>query len=320
LNHELTAIASLGEALPTQRTTCSSRAKAIAIAATKRSAVRVANQRAVVPPTPDETGAHDELIRVFAEFFRTHAGHGETSAAPVFIVGLPKAGTGLVEQVLSRHVDVAGASDRPVLNRLAGEIAPAAAGGRGYPISAAELTDEQLRELGARYLERTQSVHGGKRVFIDSVPNNFRHVGLIAAMLPNARIVNVTRHPLDVGLDSYRQLYTQGHPYSYDLREIGDFYLQYERLVNHWREVLPVACSTCYGPRRNPESEVRRLLAHCELAWDDACLQTWPDALAIGRWRDCETQLAPLIDVLEPALRQWPEDVWPASMRTGNAA
>jgi len=266
---------------------------------------------------------NDELIRIFsAEFFRMHAGHGDTSAAPIFIVGLPNSGTGLVEKLLSRHGDVAGASDRPVLNRLAGEIAPAAAGGRGYPTSVAELTDEQLRELGARYLERTQSVHGGKRVFIDSVPNNFRHVGLIAAILPNARIINVTRHPLDVGLDSYRQLYTQGHPYSYDLREIGDFYLQYERLMNHWREVLPgrVFDIRYENLVRNRESEVRRLLAHCELPWDDACLQAWPDALAIGRWRDRETQLAPLIDVLEPALRQWPEDAWPASMRTGHAA
>jgi len=91
---------------------------------------------------------------------------------------------------------------------------------------------------------------------------------------------------------------------------------------NHWREVLPgrVFDIRYENLVRNRESEVRRLLAHCELPWDDACLQAWPDALAIGRWRDRETQLAPLIDVLEPALRQWPEDAWPASMRTGHAA
>jgi hypothetical protein len=164
------------------------------------------------------------------------------------------------------------------------------------------------------------------------MPNNFVHVGFVSLVLPNAKIVDARRHPLDSCLGSYKQLFARGQPFTYDLFELGEFYLQYARLMNHWHEVLPGKVLEVQYEHvvADLESQVRRLLDHCGLAWNDACLRFHESDRAVKTasseqvrqpiysssvhtWRRYEKHLAPLIEVLEPVLRMLPEDWQPES-------
>jgi hypothetical protein len=183
-----------------------------------------------------------------------------------------------------------------------------------------EIEGDRLAALGARYLGYAQMHRrAGAPRFIDKMPNNFPNVGLIALMLPNAKIIDARRHPLDACLSCYRQLFAKGQNFTYDLTEIGEYYLQYQRMMDHWAAVLPGRVLTVQYEEvvSGFEPQVHRLLEYCGLPWDDACLRFWesdrpvrtPSAeqvrqpiydRSVGHWKHYERHLGELIDVVAP--------------------
>ena len=208
-----------------------------------------------------------------------------------------------------------------------------------YPEAVRELKPARFAALGAEYLSLAR-VHRRSAAprFIDKMPNNFPNVGLIASMLPNAKIVDARRHPLDACLSCYRQLFAKGQNFTYDLTEIGEYYLQYQRMMDHWHSVLPGRVLTVQYEEvvADLESQARRLLAFCELPWEGACLRFWeserpvrtPSAeqvrqpiydRSVGHWRHYERHVGELVAVLEPILDRYRRYERAAS-RAGGAA
>lgn len=194
------------------------------------------------------------------------AGSGLPSAAPIFIVGMPRSGTTLVEQILSAHPAVTAGGE---LTALAEAIHAESAFADAEPLARA------VRAVGARYLAATGPVRGGFAHLTDKMPGNFLHLGLIHLALPNAKIVHIHRDPADTCLSCFTKAFSAGPPFANDLGELGRFYRGYERLMAHWRSVLPAGriievryedLVTSY------QGEARRLLSHCGLGWDDRCL------------------------------------------------
>lgn len=269
---------------------------------------------------------HAQVIEVFSEeFLRLRRGHGHASAAPIFILGLPRSGSTLIEQILASHSHVEGTHELPELSQVARSTGRNRADRLSYPESVRMLEDSRFVELGALYLERTRRHRRGAPRFTDKMPNNFPHVGFLELILPNARIIDARRHPLDSCLGCYKQLFARGQPFTYDLYEIGEYYLEYRRLMDHWHRVLPgrVLDVQYEDLVIDTEAQVRRLLEYCGLPWEEACLRFHenPRAVrtasseqvrrpiytsALHRWRDYEKHLGPLIEVLEPVLRQLP--------------
>jgi tetratricopeptide (TPR) repeat protein len=294
------------------------------------------NRRARENYDPVQTAdTHDALIEIFTrEFFESRAGSGDPDDAPIFIVGLPRSGSTLIEQILASHPDVEGTHELPDLGRVARSSGARRSDRKKYPTVITSLTPEELARLGADYIERTKRHrHEGTPRFTDKMPNNFAHVGLLSLILPNAKIINARRHPLDSCFGSFKQLFARGQPFTYDLFELGEFYFEYDRLMKHWHEVLPgKALDVQYEEVVDDlEGQVRRLLDYCGLPWDDACVRYYESDRAVKtasseqvrkpiyatskhRWRNFEQELAPLIEILEPVLRGLPEDWRPKSL------
>lgn len=235
---------------------------------------------------------------------------------PVFIVGMPRSGTTLVEQILASHPEVAGAGE---LNYLFAAIEKETSDGRHpYPDGVDDIDDAALARIGARYLERLAGLADGHPYVTDKMPHNFFHVGIIARALPSARVIHVRREPMDTCLSIFAQYFPRQHPYGYDLEELGSYYRHYEALMAHWREAAPD--SMLEVPYESlvsdPESQIRRLLDYCGLAFDPACLDfhkterpvrtasAWQVreplyATSIERWRRFEKHLEPLRAALE---------------------
>jgi tetratricopeptide (TPR) repeat protein len=280
-----------------------------------------AMQRADVHYDPVQTEVmNDRLIEVFsAELIDSLRSLGDRDTAPIFILGLPRSGSTLLEQILASHPQVEGTAELPYIGRLATSLGRGG-GSASYPEAMRELKGRNLAALGARYLglARMHRRTGAPR-FIDKMPNNFPNAGLIALMLPNARIIDARRHPLDACLSCYRQLFAKGQNFTYDLTEIGEYYLQYQRLMDHWAAVLPGRVLTVQYEDvvADFEAQARRLLDFCGLPWDDACLRFYeserpvrtPSAeqvrqpiydRSVGHWKHYEQQLGELIDVIAP--------------------
>lgn len=279
---------------------------------------------------------HDQIIESFnREFIAARQGQGHPSNAPIFIVGLPRSGSTLIEQVLASHSQVEGTHELPELSRVARSTGRGRSDRLTYPESVADLTQQQLHDLGQTYLDRTLRHRTGEtQRFTDKMPNNFAHVGFMQTVLPNAKIINARRHPLDSCLGSYKQLFARGQPFTYDLYEIGEYYLEYQRMMNHWHEVAPGRVLEVQYEEvvADLDGQVRRILEFCDLPFEDECLRFHETRRAVKtasseqvrrpiysealhRWRNYEEHLAPLIEVLEPLLRELPEDWQPASLR-----
>jgi tetratricopeptide (TPR) repeat protein len=294
------------------------------------------NRRARENYDPVHTAdTHDALIEIFTrEFVESRAGSGDPDDAPIFIVGLPRSGSTLIEQILASHPDVEGTHELPDLGRVARATGARRTDRQKYPAVIPSLTPEDLAGLGADYIERTRRHrHAGTPRFTDKMPNNFAHVGLLSLILPNAKIINAKRHPLDSCFGSFKQLFARGQPFTYDLFELGEFYFEYDRLMKHWHEVLPGKVLDVQYEEvvDDLETQVRRMLDFCGLPWDDACLRYYESDRAVKtasseqvrkpiyatskhRWRNYEQELAPLIEILEPVLRGLPEDWRPRSL------
>ncbi len=264
----------------------------------------------------DEAAALARLDRTralfSAEFMRERAGQGDPSPVPVFIIGMPRSGTTLVEQMLASHPQVHGAGE---LSDFAAAVA-ALDGPDGVP---PDIGGEELRRIGADYLARVTPAAPMARHITDKMPANFRFAGLIHLALPNARIIHISRDPVDTCLSCFSILFGGDQPFTYELGELGRYYRGYAALMAHWRRVLPpgVMLEVRYEALVGDfEPQARRILAHCGLAWDDACLDfhnterpvhTASAAqvrrpvyqTSVGRWRPPGDVLRPLLDALD---------------------
>jgi tetratricopeptide (TPR) repeat protein len=265
-------------------------------------------------------------IRAFfdAAFFAAHAGSGASSPAPIFIVGLPRSGSTLIEQILASHPGVEGTMELPNVLNIVAQFNDLAAARDGYPETVGRATVAQLGALGERYLEETAPLRSGRAHFTDKLPNNFSHVGLIHAMLPNATIIDARRHPMDACFSTFRQYFAEGQTFSYDLGDLGRYYRCYLSLMDHWDAVLPgKVLHVAYEQLvEDTEASVRRLLAHCRLPFDAACLRFHQTqrpvrtasaeqvrqpiyTSAVGYWRHFARELEPLKRALGDCLERF---------------
>jgi tetratricopeptide (TPR) repeat protein len=261
----------------------------------------------------------ERIAAVFTpELMQRNRGVGDPSPVPVFIVGMPRSGTTLVEQVLASHPAVFGAGERKDLNMaMAGAFGHDAAS-PAFPEGFASFTPEEFRQIGTRYLERLVPLAPAASRITDKMPANFRFAGLIHLVLPNARIIDIRRDPIDTCLSCFSKLFAGRQLYTYDLGELGRHYRAYERLMAHWRRLLPdgVMLDVQYEELvADFANQARRIVAHCGLGWDDACLAFHETqrpvrtasatqvrqplyGSAVGRARPYEAMLTPLLEAL----------------------
>jgi tetratricopeptide (TPR) repeat protein len=262
------------------------------------------------------------------DFFQVRRAHGCTAPDPIFVVGLPRAGSTLVEQILASHSAIEGTMELPDVIGLVKELS-----GRTrrsevsrYPEVLESLDAGDLRDLGARYLAQTRIQRKtGAPHFIDKMPNNWAHVGLIHLMLPNARIIDARRHPLSCCFSGFKQHFARGQNFTYSLDDIGRYYADYVTLMAHFDEVLPGRVHRVIYERMvdDTETEVRRLLDYCGLPFEDACLRFYENDRAVrtasseqvrrpifrdavDQWRHYEPWLEPLRTALGPVLEAYP--------------
>jgi len=215
---------------------------------------------------------------LFAQF----AGAGCRAPDPIFIVGLPRAGSTLLEQILSSHSMVDGTLELPNVLSLAQRLRRYSEN-VGYPEVLSELTADDYRAFGEAYIEDTRVHRQGAPYFIDKMPNNFRHIGLIKLMLPNAKIIDARRHPLACCFSGFKQLFAEGQEFSYDLNDLGRYYRDYVMLMDHWQSVLPGDVLTVNNEDviADLEGQVRRILDFCALPFEAACLRYWETDRAV---------------------------------------
>jgi cytochrome c-type biogenesis protein CcmH/NrfG len=288
-------------------------------------------RRLALDYSAEETTAHVARSKALftRSFFAERAGQGCPAPDPIFVVGLPRAGSTLIEQILSSHSQVEGTQELPdiiaIARRLGGKAKRAAEG--AYPEALAELSADELRALGEEYLERAK-VHRkeGRPFFIDKMPNNFAHLGLIQLALPNAKVIDARRHPLGCGFSAFKQHFARGQGFTYDLADVGRYYADYVELMAHFDAVLPdrVHRVIYEAMVADPEGQTRALLAHCGLPFEDACLRFYENDRAVrtasseqvrrpiftdaaDHWRNFEPWLEPLKASLGPVLNAYPE-------------
>jgi len=220
---------------------------------------------------------HDQIAEVFsAEFLARHSGEGYEDRAPIFIVGLPRSGSTLIEQILASHSQVEGTAELPTLNRIAWSIGRYRPDHQQYPLTVRDLRAKDLRAYGRQYIEETRAFRRTDRPrFTDKLPNNFSHVGLLHLILPNAVVINARRHPLDSCLGGYKQLFGMGQNFTYDMLDLAVYYRQYHETMRHWHSVLPGKVLDVHYEETvtDLETQVRRILAHCGLPFEEQCIQ-----------------------------------------------
>ena len=286
-------------------------------------AAGAALQRRQVRYSAEQTTADlHKACALFTPAFFAARRAGARADDPIFVVGLPRSGSTLVEQILASHPQVEGTMELPDIGLVARSLGAA---GEDPLDALARLPTDRLAALGARYLETTR-VHRkqGRPRFVDKMPNNFQQVGLIHLILPQARIIDVRRHPLGAGFSAFKQHFAQGQAFSYDLDDLGRYYRDYVSLMAHFDGVLPGrVCRVIYEDLvEDTEKQVRRLLDHCGLAFDPACLQFHQTTRAVKtvsseqvrrpifrdgleQWKRYEPWLGPLKAALGPALEGW---------------
>jgi tetratricopeptide (TPR) repeat protein len=274
---------------------------------------------------------HDRIIEVFSkEFLQEREGWGDPDPSPILVVGLPRSGSTLIEQILASHSMVEGTMELPDLSRVIAELTKRSPRRVEYPEAVEKIDKDAARAMGEAYLQSTMRYRTGKAYFIDKMPNNFSSVGLLQLILPDAKVIDARRHPLDSCLGSYKQLFFKGQSFTYEQFELGHYYLQYRRIMEHWREVLPGKVLDVHYEQMvlDQENQTRRLLEYCGLPWEDQCLRFYETERAINTasseqvrqpiytkalnfWRNYESHLGELIETLEPLLKELPEEDQP---------
>jgi len=261
-------------------------------------------------------------------FFAARAGQGSSAPDPIFVVGLPRAGSTLVEQILASHSQVEGTQELPDIIALARRLGGKAkrASESRYPEVLAELGPRELTALGEEYLARAEPHRKlGRPFFIDKMPNNWAHLGLIHLALPNAKIVDARRHPLGCGFSGFKQHFARGQGFTYDLTDIGRYYASYVEYLAHFDAILPGRVHRVIYEQMvaDPEAETRALLDYCGLPFEAACLRFYENDRAVrtasseqvrrpiftdaaDHWRNYEPWLGPLKAALGPVLDAYP--------------
>ena len=282
---------------------------------------------------------HDRIIEVFSQEFveqksmEVEAASKSDGPAPIFIVGLPRSGSTLIEQILASHSLVEGTHELTDLSRVIRRLDVARQGSEVYPEAFSGLSVTNLNEVGQRYIDSTAKFRSSKPYFIDKMPNNFSFVAAIRLILPQARIINARRHPLSSCMGTFKQLFYDGQSFSYDLQELALYYLEYQRMMDHWNEILPGFVLDVHYEKMvaDQEAETRRLIEFCDLPWEDACLRFYETDRAVNTasseqvrqpiyrtsvdaWRGFEPYLDDVIEDLEPLLRSLPEEQRPKSL------
>ena len=263
----------------------------------------------------------DELIQTMSpEFLDKGSKSPPDGPTPIFITGLPRSGSTLIEQILASHSMIEGTMELVNLPNVVRRIT--IDGGKRqleYPASLTGFSAEELRAYGQRYIDSTAIYHSGKPYFIDKLPTNFDKIGLIHMIMPNAVIIDARRHPMDCGFSCFRQHFAAGHHFSYALGNIGHYYNDYLRLIDHWHEVLPGKVLTVQYEDvvADAEGMTRKLLDHVGVPFEDACLRFFENRRpvrtasseqvrqpiykkAVQHWKHFEKELQPLAEALGP--------------------
>jgi tetratricopeptide (TPR) repeat protein len=279
------------------------------------------------PETVEET-VRGSLELFTRELLDARAGSGAPDRDPIFIVGLPRSGSTLLEQILSSHSSVEGTMELPDILGIVRHLndPKKKPGAPVYPAVLGTLSFDELRALGERYIAQTRFQRRTELPrFVDKMPNNWLHVGLIHLILPNARIIDARRHPLSCCFSNFKQHFARGQHFAYDLADLGRYYRSYVTLLDHMDTVLPGRVHRVYYERMvdDTEVEVRRLLEYCELPFEASCLKFYENERAVrtasseqvrspiyrdsvDQWRHYEAWLNPLIEALGPALERYP--------------
>lgn len=271
----------------------------------------------------DTEGTCDRLIEMFDQaFIEKNSAVPDATVTPILIVGLPRSGSTLIEQVLASHSQVDGTHELGDLSRAVQTVRRQVSRRGRFPEALADMHADHWRQIGEEYLQRTEIFRSGAPFFVDKNPNNFIYAGILRLCLPNARIIDARRHPLDSCLGSFKQLFASGQPFSYDLTELGEYYLQYRRLMDHWYSVLPgfVLDVQYEDVVADLDQEVRRILDFCGLPFEASCLRYYETDRAVktasseqvrqpiysssvNLWRNYEDHLETLVHILEPCLQ-----------------
>jgi tetratricopeptide (TPR) repeat protein len=273
-----------------------------------------------------ENNTRQQIEVCTQEFFASRVGCGVPNPDPIFIVGLPRSGSTLVEQILASHAKVEGTQELAIVQQIVGNLR-----GRDpdlnnprYPHILKELRPEEFRSLGAQYLAASEIYRSGKPFFIDKMPNNFRHLGLIRLMLPNAKIIDARREPMACCFSNFKQLFANGQEFTYSIEDIARYYRTYLELMRHWDSVLPgwVLRVQHEDLVDDLEGNVRRILDFCGLEFQSQCIEFHKTVRTVrtasseqvrqplyreglDQWKNFEARLEPLNDALGDALDRW---------------
>ncbi len=277
-------------------------------------------------PEVFETNTREQARICTRQFFSARSGWGDPGPDPIFILGLPRAGSTLLEQILASHSQVEGTHELANIQRIVLDL-------QGpnsdlleprYPASLQELTSADAARLGARFLDETRVYRSGRPFFIDKMPNNFRHIGLIHLLLPNARIIDARRDPMSCCFSNLKQLFAQGQEFSYGVDDIARYYRTYLDLMQHWDDALPgrVLRVQHEDVVNDLETSVRRILDYCELDFEPGCVDFHQNRRSVrtpsseqvrqpifrdglDQWRSFEPWLEPLKIALGDALTRY---------------
>jgi tetratricopeptide (TPR) repeat protein len=277
-------------------------------------------------PEVFETNTREQIRVCTAAFFAARADWGDLRPDPIFILGLPRAGSTLLEQILASHSQVEGTQELANIQRMVLELQGSTSDllDPRYPASLEGLDRADVARLGARFLEETRVYRTGQAFFIDKMPNNFRHIGLIHLMLPNARIIDARRDPMSCCFSNFKQLFAQGQEFTYGIEDIARYYRTYLDLMDHWDRVLPgrVLRVQHEDVVNDLEGSVRRLLDYCGLPFENACVNFHKTQRSVrtpsseqvrqpifrdglDQWRNFEPWLDPLKAALGDALERY---------------
>ena len=257
------------------------------------------------------------MIAGYTPAFFDDVATGSVSERPVFIVGMHRSGTSLVEQIISSHPEVHGAGELPEIGNIESSLIAQGDGSDSYPQSLRSLDQDKLLEHAAKYLRTLDGLSDTATRVTDKMPGNFAQIGLIKTLFPNARIIHCKRNALDTCISNFFNAYATGNKYACDLVELGQFYLGYERLMAHWMSIFEAQLFTVSYEElvENQEDTSRSLIAYLGLPWDEQCLKQQDNRRAVNnlnsmavrqpvyttsveRWRRYENHLQPLIDLL----------------------
>ena len=256
-------------------------------------------------------------------FFKDLGDGGHNTKDPIFILGLPRAGSTLIEQILASHSMIDGTLELPNILSIAQSLRGDDIYGKegNYPKSMKTLSVEQREDLGRSFINDTRMHRKEAPMFTDKMPNNFRHIGLIHLIMPNAKIIDARRYPLDCCFSMFKQLFAQGQEFTYGLEEAGSYYTSYVQLMNHWDKVLPEKILRVNNEDvvEDLEGQVHRILNYLGLPFEEECITFYETDRSVrtasseqvrrpvnkdgmGRWKPYAQYLKPLLDVLDEDL------------------